>query len=186
MRKNLFVVIFCYLSITSYSQSRKDILDTVYLNDICVEDLCFGDSISKMIDLFGQPDTIIFNPTGDWEFAEPSHNIYYYKGIHFYEILNTGLSKGLVYGCRIRRSKVSIKISEMNLVTGETRITEMQKYFPKTDALAEKVSENKYRFSIYPIIPSNLSRLETAFIQAIDLTFINGILIGIYTPLDKN
>lgn len=170
-----------------YGQSRRDILDAVYLNDICVEGLCFGDSITKMIELFGQPDTIILRPGGAWEFAEPSHRVYgYNKGMDFYEILYPRLSEGLVYGCYISGSKVSITLRGVKLVIGETRIEAMQEYFPKTAALAEKASEIKYRFSIYPIIPSNLSRLETAFIQAIDLTFINGILSGIYTPLDKN
>jgi hypothetical protein len=186
--KVLFSIIFSIPILTVTGQNKRPVLDTVLINDICVENICFGDSISKIIKHFGKPDEVWYRPAGDWEFEEPTHKEYWYNNTIFYEILYPNLSDSLLYGCRIDMNKVSVSIKGTKMVIGETVINNIIDIFPYSIAnLVRPKASKEFHVALYVILPSILEKIKGAFIFKINLYFSdNQILRQVETQFDLN
>ncbi|HHT04447.1 MAG TPA: hypothetical protein GX005_09045 [Bacteroidales bacterium] len=158
----------------------------IRINDICVEHLCFGDSIIELINSLGAPDSIIYRPIGDEEFEEPSHNLYLYGNDLYYELLYPNLTQGLLYGCRISKIGFSILIGDVKMIIGETRIETMQEKLSKYHFQEKRMNETEFVYSFYVLLPCELDDVKSAFVSEVQLFFTNDILRQIWTPLDKN
>ncbi len=186
MKRLVIAIVFFVIGGNASAQARRIELDEVLLSNICVEGFCFGSSVEKMLQSFGQPDTVMFYSSGDYEFAEPAHNIYYYSEVQFYEILYPGLSQGLIYGCSIYKNNATVSFSGVNLVIGVTRLDELTESYPKSVSHVERISERESCISMCPKIPLNFSSVDTAFIDEIRLYFTDGVLRKVWTRLDRN
>lgn len=167
------------------------ISDTVMINDICIEQICFGDSIKKMIKYFGKPDTVIYHPPEEGEFIEPIYNEYYYDNLNvdfymrFYEIFHPGLTDKLLYGCRIDKNDMSVFIKGMPMTIGKTTIEDIKNAFPSSAFRMEGSIHDKY-IHIYITIPTELKPVSGALIFEITLWCVNGLLKQVYTSFDLN
>jgi hypothetical protein len=186
--KVLFSIIFSIPILTVAGQNRP-VLDTVLINDICIENICFGDSISKIIKYFGTPDEITHTPAEEWEFAEPPHNTYWYDNTLFYEILYPMLSDSLLYGCRIDKEKVTISIKGTKIIIGKTCVDDILSIFKlsASSIVVDKYSKEYYIAIDVILSPSLNEVVKGAFIYEINLYFTSDkILRKVETNFDLN
>jgi hypothetical protein len=192
MKKIMIVLSFVCISVTAQvSPEIMAISDTVLINDICIEQICFGDSINKLIKYFGNPDTVIYHPSEEGEFVEPINNEYYYDNLNvdfymrFYEILHPGLTDKLLYGCRIDKYNMSVFIKSVPMIIGKTTIEDIKNVFPASASHMKGSIHDRY-IHIYITIPPELKPVAGALIFQITLLCTNGLLKQIYTSFDLN
>ena len=183
----LFITTFCILTLNVLGQTIENKNDNaILLTEICINNICFGDSITKIINCFGIPDTVMYRPRGDWEFEEPTHNVYVYSQFRFYEIIYPHLSEGLLYGCRINIKDIPITLRDFNMLIGETTMDSVISYFDSSEIKVSKEDSTNYLIVLYTKLPPNLKSVEGAFISKIDLYFTNGLLRQVWTQFDLN
>ncbi|MDR1203605.1 MAG: hypothetical protein LBL58_18510 [Tannerellaceae bacterium] len=186
MKILLIVLNFVCISVTAQVPSEiVAISDTVMINDICIEQICFGDSIKKMIKYFGKPDTIIYHPSEEGEFIEPSHTSYWYHNTIFYEIHHPGITDGLFYGCRVNRDSTSIVIRGIKINIGKTRIEEIKNIFPASVMQMKGNHHDKF-IHIYIAFPSSLKPIAEGLIFEVSLWFIDEVLKEVETSFYLN
>jgi len=184
----LLIVYYCLVTIPASGQVQQSEKDPILLTDICVENICFGDSISKILFHFGEPDTVIHNQDDSEEFAEPNNMMYWYENLVFYEILYSNLAetKGLFYGCIVRKNGAFVSIREVDLIIGETTIETVMNNLAQSIKRIDKPNDKEQYIFLHTTLPHNLKGAEGAFIRGIILFFTNNILIGIETYFDLN
>ena len=186
--KRVFIILFNFNCIFLMAQVPQDVLtssDTVLINEICIEQVCFGDSIKKIIEYFGKPDTVtVYSPSNEGEFAEPPHTSYWYDNTIFYEI-HSGMTDSLFYGCRVEINNTVIAIRGVKMVIGKTVIEEMEDAFPASVAQMKGSHHDKY-IHIYITFPSSLKPVAEGLIFEIVLQFTDQILKNVETSFYLN
>jgi hypothetical protein len=186
--KKLLIIIFISVNMSARAQVPLEIIamsDTVMINDICIEHVCFGDSITKLIKHFGSPDTIIYHPSEEGEFTEPSHISYWYHNTVFYEICHPDLTDSLLYGYRVDKNNAVIVIKGVKMIIGETVIEDIKEFFPASISRM-KGSQHAKSIPIYITFPSSLKPIAEGLIFQITLYFVDNILKEAYTSFYLN
>ncbi len=185
-KQTSLTILFCLLALSIFGQQNPQKTEAILLTDICVNHICFGDSISKMLNEFGNADTMMFKPNRGSEFEEPTHREYCYKGLRFYEILYPNLSEGLFYGGRIERKNTILSIKGGNLQIGKTTVDFVLSHFESFVRKKGETKDKEYYIFFNVILPLTLQDVNGAFISEFHLYFTNGILTQGATVFDLN
>jgi hypothetical protein len=189
MKKTRCLLISCCLvALPVWGQIQQGKKDAILLTEICVDRICFGDSLSKIFNHFGKPDTVIRSIPDTVEFAEPLHKSYRYGGFIFYEILHPNLSEGLFYGCIVREKGVVVSIKGIDLIIGETMAESVLDDFAQsiTDVVKPRFNDKELYITMCTTLPGNLKSIEGDFIREIVFYFTDNILKHIETRFDLN
>ncbi len=182
MKKQIILILFLIVHMYSLGQDRAN---SIGLNNVCIDNICLGDSIEVLLEYFGKPDTIIDKPMRNSEFEEPSHKVYYYKDMRFYEVYYSEITKDLFYGFQIRKDSVKISLNNIELYIGISKV-EIMREFSGSIIKKEDINEIDELYLLRVFIPDEMKDLEGSFISGIILIFCNDILKEVWTPLDKN
>lgn len=188
MKKPLIFIlsnIFCMTVMAQLPDSEIVKMDTVMINDICVDHICLGDSIKKLEKYFGIPDTVTYKPAGEWEFSEPSHKDYWYGNTIFYEIPYIGITDSLLYGFRIDLLNTSVFIKGFKMIIGKTTIDDIKNSFPISLVNMKNGIHDKY-IHIYITFPPHLKSFAEASIYKITLMFTDNVLKQVETSFYLN
>ncbi len=170
MKRVSFILCFMLISKALLSQ----VVDTIPLRSVYINDFCIGDSVSKMYEIFGKPIKVEDKKQlagGEYlDDQEPSKKVYYYsKNVYFsepYLVAKGRIGEVFVYGNDTINMQLNLLVNNEHItfkINDSINMAQLEHYFPKSLAYSQTLFSKEALSKGYNYIVIGLSEQNEYF-----------------------